>query len=86
MGTLSACCHAVVKYSSDRLKVKICFRTGGFIPSMQRYYRSFFFIIYYYLNCYMFRSYVHLQAEIYLLEFTGLITDPLFLEYSYGLL
>jgi hypothetical protein len=36
----------------------------------------------YYLNCYMFRSYDHLQAEIYLLVFTQLTMDPLFLEYS----
>jgi hypothetical protein len=40
------------------------------------------FTIYYYLNCYMFRSYDHLPAEIYLLGFTRLTTDPLFLEYS----
>jgi hypothetical protein len=30
----------------------------------------------------MFRSYDHLQAEIYLLELTLLTTDPLFLEYK----
>jgi hypothetical protein len=29
----------------------------------------------------MFRSYDHLQVEIYLLELTLLATDPLFLEY-----
>jgi hypothetical protein len=33
------------------------------------------------LNCYTFRSYDHLQAEIYFLEITLLTTDPLFLEY-----
>jgi hypothetical protein len=37
---------------------------GGFIPSTQRYYRRFF-TIYYYLNCYMFLSYDHLQVDIY---------------------
>jgi hypothetical protein len=52
---------------------------GGFIPSTQRYYRRFF-TIYYYLSCYMFRSYDHLQEEIYLLGFTRLETNPLFLE------
>jgi hypothetical protein len=37
---------------------------------------------YYYLfNCYMFRSYDHLQAEIYMPEITILTMDPLFLEY-----
>jgi hypothetical protein len=41
-----------------------------------------FVTIYYYLNCYMFWSYDYLQAEIYLLEFTPLTTDPLFLEYG----
>jgi hypothetical protein len=35
---------------------------------------------YYLFDCYMFRSYDHLQAEIYLLEITLLTTDP-FLEY-----
>jgi hypothetical protein len=30
----------------------------------------------------MFRSYDHLQVEIYLLGFTRLTADPLFLEYS----
>jgi hypothetical protein len=30
----------------------------------------------------MFRSYDHFQVEMYLLEFIGLITDPVFLEYS----
>jgi hypothetical protein len=51
-------------------------------PSTQRNFRRFFFYYLYYLNCYMFRSYDHLQAEIYLLGFTGLTTDPLFIEYS----
>jgi hypothetical protein len=41
-------------------------RRWGFIPSTQRHYRRFF-TTYYYLNCYMFRSYDHLQVEIYLL-------------------
>jgi hypothetical protein len=36
---------------------------------------------YYLFNCYMFRSYDYLQAEIYLLERTLLTTDPLLLEY-----
>jgi hypothetical protein len=54
---------------------------GAFILSTQRYYRRFF-TIYYYLNCYMFRSYDHRQAKIYLLGFTRLTTDPLLLEYS----
>jgi hypothetical protein len=36
---------------------------------------------YYLFNCYMFRSYDHLQAEIYLLELTLLTTNPSFLEY-----
>jgi hypothetical protein len=54
----------------------------GVIPSTQRYYRRVFTIYYYYLNCYMFPSYDHLQIEIYLLGFTRLTTDPLFLEYS----
>jgi hypothetical protein len=54
---------------------------GGFIPSTQRYHRRVL-TIYYYLNCYMFRSYDRLQAEIYLLGFTGLTMDPSFLEYS----
>jgi hypothetical protein len=35
------------------------------------YYRRCF-TIYYYLNCYMFRLYDHLQVEIYLLGFTRL--------------
>jgi hypothetical protein len=53
---------------------------GGVIPSTQRFYHSFsYFTIYYYLNSYMFRSYDHLQVEIYLLGFTRLTTDPLFL-------
>jgi hypothetical protein len=52
-------------------------RWREFIPSMQRYYRRLF-TIYYYLNCYMFRSYDHLQAEIYLPGFTLLTTDPCF--------
>jgi hypothetical protein len=30
-------------------------------------------------NCYMFRSYDHLQADIFFLELTLLTTDPLFL-------
>jgi hypothetical protein len=34
------------------------------------------------VGCYMFRSYDHLEEEIYLLGFTGLTTDSLFLEYS----
>jgi hypothetical protein len=33
---------------------------------------------YYLFNCYMFQSYDDLQAEVYLLELTLLITDPLF--------
>jgi hypothetical protein len=33
---------------------------------------------YYLSNCYMFRSYDHLQTEIYLLELTLLTTNPLF--------
>jgi hypothetical protein len=37
---------------------------GGVIPSTQRYHRRVF-TIYYYLNCYMFRSYDRLEAEIY---------------------
>jgi hypothetical protein len=48
-------------------------------PSTQRHYRRFYYL--FLLNCYMFRSYDHLQAEIYLLELTLLITDTLFLEY-----
>jgi hypothetical protein len=32
-------------------------------------------------NCYMFRSYDHLQADIYLLQLILLTTDPSFLEY-----
>jgi hypothetical protein len=40
----------------------------GFFPSTQCYYRSFYY--YCSLNCYMFRSYDHLHAEIYLLEIT----------------
>jgi hypothetical protein len=40
------------------------------------------FTIYYYLNCYIFRSYDHLQVEIYLLGFTRLTMDSLVLEYS----
>jgi hypothetical protein len=36
---------------------------------------------YYLFNCYTFRSYDHLQAEIYLLELILLTTDQLFLEY-----
>jgi hypothetical protein len=43
---------------------------GGVIPSTQRYYR----------NYYIFWSYDHLQEEIYLLGFTRLTMDPLFLE------
>jgi hypothetical protein len=35
----------------------------GFIPSMQRYYRRYLLFIQF--NCYMFRSYDHLQAEIW---------------------
>jgi hypothetical protein len=43
-------------------------RGGEGVPSTQRYYpRSFF---YYSFNCYMFRSYDHLQADIYFLEQT----------------
>jgi hypothetical protein len=53
---------------------------GVFIASTQRSYRTFF-TIYYYLNCYMFRSCDHLRAKIHLLGFTRLTTDPLFLEY-----
>jgi hypothetical protein len=53
---------------------------GVFIPSTQSYYRRFFYYLFL-LNCYMFRSYDHLQAEIHLLEITLLTTDPLFLEY-----
>jgi hypothetical protein len=34
------------------------------------------------VGCYMIRSYDHLQVEIYLIGFTRLTTDPLFLEYS----
>jgi hypothetical protein len=34
-----------------------------------------FVTMYYYLTCYMFRSYDHLQAEIYLLGLTRLTTD-----------
>jgi hypothetical protein len=41
-----------------------------------------FFTICYYLNCYILRSYDHLQVKIYLLAFTRLTTHPLFLEYS----
>jgi hypothetical protein len=48
---------------------------GGF-PSTQRYYRRFLLFIY------KFRSYDHLQAEIYLLELTLLTTDSLFLNIS----
>jgi hypothetical protein len=36
---------------------------------------------YYLFNCYIFRSYGHLEAEIYLLDLTLLITDLLVLEY-----
>jgi hypothetical protein len=54
---------------------------GGFIPSTKCYYHRSF-TIYYYLNFYMSRSYDHLKAEIYLLGYTRLTTDPLFLEYS----
>jgi hypothetical protein len=36
---------------------------------------------YYLFNCYMFRSYDHLEVEIYSLEITLLASDPLFLEY-----
>jgi hypothetical protein len=41
---------------------------GGF-QSTQRYYRIFLFL-YFLLSCYMFRSYDHLHAEIYLPEIT----------------
>jgi hypothetical protein len=37
---------------------------GGVIPSTQRYYHSSF-TMYYYFNCYMFRSYDHLQVNKY---------------------
>jgi hypothetical protein len=43
-------------------------KVKGFFSSTQRYYNRFYY--YYSRNCYMFRSYDHLQAEIYLLEFT----------------
>jgi hypothetical protein len=56
-------------------------RRRGVIMPTQRYYRRFF-TIYYHLNCYMFRPYDHLQREIYLLGFTRVTMDPLFLEYS----
>jgi hypothetical protein len=46
---------------------------GRFIPTTELYFRRFY-TIYYYLNCYMFRSYDHLQVEIYLLGFTRLTT------------
>jgi hypothetical protein len=37
----------------------------GSFPSTQRYYRRF----YYLFNCYMFRSYDHLQKEIYFIYY-----------------
>jgi hypothetical protein len=37
-------------------------------------------VFYYLFDCYMFRSYDHLQAEVYLLELTLLTTDALLVE------
>jgi hypothetical protein len=52
---------------------------GFLYPSKQRDYRR----LIYYLYCYMFQSYDHLQLENTLLaRITQLTTDPLFLEYS----
>jgi hypothetical protein len=70
--------HAKYVRTSSRFR---CWGGGEVIPSTQHYYRKFF-TIYYYLNCCKFRSYDHRQAEIYLLGFPRLATDPLFLEYS----
>jgi hypothetical protein len=53
---------------------------GGAFTSTQRYYRSFFYLLL--LKLLHASVYDHLQAEIYLLGFTRLTTDPLFLEYS----
>jgi hypothetical protein len=77
-------CVCVCVCARARARVCVCERErekrGGQV-SVYTTLISLVFTVYYSLNCYMFRSYDNLHAEIYLLEITLLTTDLLFLRY-----